>query len=397
MEKDCILIRQGEISLKGKNREDFERKLLKNILLAVKRADDNIKVSKIYSGFVVENYFPESESKMVYAVQKVFGISNFCIAKKVDNDLDEIKKAALELAKKANPKTFKISTKRSNKNFKYTSMDLNRLVGEVVFETLNIAVQVTKPELTIYIDVSEKFTFVYGNKLPALGGLPVGCSGEVISMISGGIDSPVSSFLVNKRGCHITYITFESYPFTSKQSVEKVKELVEILSGYQTNTALYIVPFAEIQKEIKAKCSEKNRTILYRRMMVRIANKLAENILINDKNKSEKISAEAIVTGEAIGQVASQTLTNISCVEESSRLPIIRPLICFDKQEIINLAQKIGTYDISIKPHQDCCTVFQPENPATHARMSDILEDEGKLDVDNLIKSAIDKWEIVKF
>jgi thiamine biosynthesis protein ThiI len=381
---NCILVRQGEISLKGRNREDFERKLLKNLFFAAKIADKDAKVAKIYSGFVVENF--SDENKTVKEIQKVFGISNICVAKKVDNDIEKIKIVALELAKKVSPKTFKIAAKRSNKNFSHTSMQINQDVGECVFETLNIPVKVKDPDLTIHIDVSEKFTFVYPNKISGLGGLPVGTSGEVISMISGGIDSPVASFLANKRGCHNTYITFESHPFTSKQAVEKVKELVEILSHYQTDTTLYIVPFAEIQKEIKEKCQEKNRTILYRRMMIRIANILAKNNC-----------AEALVTGEAIGQVASQTLTNIGCVEESSDIPIIRPLITFDKQEIINLAQKIGTYDTSIKPHQDCCTVFQPQKPVTHAKLADLKADEAKLDVAGLILGVLDKAEIIEY
>lgn len=384
MEYDCILIRLGEIALKGKNRSDFENALLSNIKDSLKIKDPNVKVSKIYSGYIVEGY--SNEDKIKKALSKVAGLSIYCPARKVKNDIDEIKKTAKEIAKENKPESFKIDTKRSNKGFPMSSMDINRSVGEYVLNETNTKVSVTNPALTIYIDITEKGCFMYHQKIQGIGGLPVGTSGEVISLISGGIDSPVASFLANKRGCHITYLTFDSHPFTAIQAIEKVKELVKILSDYQTDTVLYVVPFADIQKEIKEKCYEKNRTILYRRMMIRIANEIAK-----------KNGAKALITGEAIGQVASQTIDNISCIEEVTEIPIFRPLIMFDKQEIVDIAKKIETYEISIKPYADCCTVFQPANPATHAKISELLDDEAKLDCKKLILKALEKVEVVKF
>ncbi|MFA6088228.1 MAG: tRNA uracil 4-sulfurtransferase ThiI [Candidatus Woesearchaeota archaeon] len=381
---NCILLRPGELTLKGENRDTFERTLLENIRHTLRITDKETKVKKIYGGFILTEI--TDFEKVKCAMQEVFGLSLVCPAFMVKHDIEEVKIAAIKIINELKPENFKVETKRQYKKFEFSSMQINNLVGEYVINETKVKAKMQSPKCTIYVDVCDQSIFVYSEKLFSGQGLPVGCTGHVVVMISGGIDSPVSSYMSNKRGCYNTYLTFESFPFTSKQATEKVKELVRIISKYQKSTTLYIVPFTEVQKEIKAKCSEKNRTILYRRIMVRIANELAT-----------KIGAEAIVTGESLGQVASQTLINMSKIDDASKLMILRPLLTFDKQEIITVAEKIGTYKTSIQPFADCCTVFQPEKPTTRAKTDELEYDESKLDLTSLLSGLIEKAEIVKF
>jgi thiamine biosynthesis protein ThiI len=260
---------------------------------------------------------------------------------------------------------------------------LNEDVGEVIFEKMNKSVNLKYPEVTCFIDVLDEGTFLFTEKIQSAKGLPVGVSGTVIVMLSGGIDSPVAAYYAMKRGMRIIYVHFHSVPLVSEASVEKVRDTVAILKKYQPRSKLYLLKFAAIQQQIMVDCYEKLRVVLYRRYMMKIAEKVAE--LEN---------AKAIYTGEALGQVASQTIENITVVEESVKLPIMRPLIGFDKLEIISKAQEIGTYDISILPHEDCCTLYVPKHPATKARLIDIQKNEASLDSDILIEESLKTAEI---
>ena len=282
--------------------------------------------------------------------------------------------------------TFRITTKRSNKQFKYDSQQINEQVGQYVLDNLeNKTVKLKQPNLTCYIEVLENQAFVYTEKISGPGGLPVGVSGKVVCLLSGGIDSPVAAWYAAKRGLEIIFVHFHSYPHTSKESVHKVEKLYDKLQEYNVGEKLYLCPFIELQKKIYTQVPDKLRIIFYRRFMFRIAQEIAK-----------KEGALGIVTGEAIGQVASQTLENIDAISEVVDMPIIRPVIGFDKKEIITKAQQINTYDISVQPHDDCCIVFMPKNPETKAKKQEIYGLEDKLDVDNLVSESVKKCRVEK-
>ena len=281
--------------------------------------------------------------------------------------------------------TFRISATRSNKDFALTSQQINEQAGGAVIEKFNKKVKLKNPDITLFVQVVEKFAFLFTKKIKGQGGLPVGTSSKAISLLSGGIDSPVSSFLAMKRGVEIVFCHFHAMPYVSKESVDKVKQLAELLTKYQGKAKLYLVPFGDIQKEILLKTKPDYRVVLYRRFMFRISEEIA---------KEEK--AKALVTGESIGQVASQTIENISVISEITDLPILRPLIAQDKEEIIKKAKEIGTYELSIMPHQDCCARFLPKHPATKADLMKVKAEEANLDVKKLIEQAIKNTEIAQ-
>jgi len=375
---EYVVCHYHEIGLKGKNRNFFEKKLVENIKKALK--PENFEWVKRFPGRIVIKLREEKKSKAIKdKLSCVFGISYFAFAKATKPQLKEIKKTALELISAQKGKSFKIETKRSDKNFPYSSQKVNEIVGEFILKNLKgKSVKLENPKITCFIEILPKISFLYSKKIKGPGGLPVTTSGKIISLISGGIDSPVASYCLIKRGAKLVFVHFHSYPYTSRSSIEKVEKIVETLNKFQFSSKLYLVPFGEIQKEILLKIPAQLRIILYRRMMFKIAEMIA---------KKEK--AQALVTGESLGQVASQTLENIRVIDEAVKLPVFRPLIGKDKEEIIQIAKKIGTYEISILPHEDCCARFIPKHPETKARLEEIKKEEKKLELKKLIAQAI--------
>ena len=291
--------------------------------------------------------------------------------------MEEIKKIALNLIPEKTS-SFRINSSRSNKNFKYSSLEMNNMLGDYIINNKNLKVDLTNPEITIYIEITENNSFIYNEKIKSLGGLPVGVSGKVVSLISGGIDSPVSSYYLMKRGCSVIYVHFYNSTINTKQSMEKVVDIVNVLSKYQFKTKLYLVPFENIQKEIIKEINSRYRMIIYKRFMLMIAEKILENE-----------NAQVLVTGDAVASVASQTLENLDAIYKSVKKPVLAPLIGFDKEEIIQIAKKIKTFELSILPYEDCCSFMIAEHPATKSDPEEIKKIESKLSKNILIEKAI--------
>ena len=322
---------------------------------------------------------------VIEEVRKVFGVVGVCPAIKRDQDYDLLKETALYMLKEKvaqGAKTFKIASKRGDKSFRLTSQEMSIDIGGYVLSKLNdpnIKVDVRNPELTITCEYRKEHILVYTDAVAGYGGLPLGTNGKAITLLSGGIDSPVASWLVAKRGVDIETVHFHSYPFTNERSQEKVRDLARILSKYCGPIKLHMVNILDIQKAIAEKCNEEETTILSRRFMMRIAEEIGRSRY-----------CDALITGESIGQVASQTMQGIVCTNAAVSLPIFRPLIAMDKVEIIKLAEEIGTYDTSIIPETDCCALFSPKKPVTKPRLERIEKSESKLDVEDLIKAAVE-------
>ncbi len=382
-----IICHYSEIGLKGKNRIFFEKKLKENIKKALDTnvPDSFVNIQRLRGRFLIEltDSGQNSTTQIKEILINIFGLAYFAFAYESESDLEIIKSDSLELMKRLEFNTFRVTARRIDSRFPYTSQELNENVGEIIFEKMNKSVNLKFPEATCFIDVLDEGTFLFTEKIQSARGLPIGVSGTAIVMLSGGIDSPVAAYYAMKRGMRVIYVHFHSVPLVSEASVEKVRDTVAILKKYQPRSKLYLMEFAAIQQQILVDCYEKLRVVLYRRYMMKIAEKIAE--LEN---------AKAIYTGEALGQVASQTIENITIVEESVNLPIMRPLIGFDKIDIISKAQEIGTYDISILPHEDCCTLYVPKHPATKARLIDIQKNEASLDSDALIEESLRTAEI---
>lgn len=379
---DYIVVKYGEIALKGNNKAFFEHGLIDNIKDALKNESiDSVK--KLYGRLIIKLNEKSNFETIKERLKQVFGIVYFAPSYLVPLDIEEIKKKSLELVNKE--KSFHIKAKRSKKDFPLTSPEINKVVGDFIVKNKDLEVKFEDSDLTIFIEITEKGAFLYKEKFPGLKGLPVGVSGKVISLISGGIDSPVASFKMMKRGCEVIFVHFHNLTTAKAVVKDKVKRLVEILSKYQPKTKLYLIPFGDIQKEIVKTVNAKVRMIVYRRAML----KIAEEIL-----KKEK--ALAFVTGDSLAQVASQTLENIYVVRAVANYPILSPLIGMDKEEIIDIAKEIGTYETSILPYSDCCSMFIAEHPETRAKLANI-EREEKFDSKILIKEAVGKAEIVEF
>lgn len=398
-----ILCHYSEIGLKCGNRRFFEEKFVENIRRVLAR--ENFEWVKRISGAILIKLTPEGEknvSEITKNLQKVFGLANFSFAENVAQNtmsrtprgawIDEISEKATKMLKKENFRTFRVAANRANKNFPIKSPEIGAKVGEIILKNLlldsarsKIRVNLTQPDATCYVDIIENYAFVYTKKISGPGGLPMNTSGRGIALLSGGIDSPVAAFEMMRRGLKNIFVHFHSAPFSNRASVEKVEDLIKILAPYQGETRAYFIPFGEIQKEIFTKCPAKLRVILYRRFMLRIAEEIA---------KKEK--ALALITGESLGQVASQTLENIYATDAVVNLPIFRPLISLDKEKIIEKAKTIGTYNLSILPHQDCCTRFLPDHPETRAKITEIESAEKNLDIAKLISVALEKIEILR-
>ncbi len=386
-----IVIRYSEVGLKGNNRQWFENLLMRNIKAHLSTSG-GCQISKIHGRIILQ--VEGNIQQTLVALQYIPGIANFSVTVACDHDMTTLAERSLALIRESLEKnqqttvTFKVSARRSDKTFPMNSMQLSAELGGLILEAIpELKVDLHQPQIEIGVEIWPKNrSIVYLEKTPGQGGLPSGSSGAVISLISGGIDSPVSSWFMMKRGCTPVFLHFHSFPFVGEQSRQKVIDLVEHLSRFQPKSTLIIVPFSDIQKAIKAGCSEKNRTILYRRMMYHIGEKLRA-----------RFKAMAYVTGEAVGQVASQTLENLNCTASVSTVPVLRPLIGMEKAEIIGWAKKIGTYDISIQPFDDCCTVFQPRKPEIHGQLREIEADEAKIDVEQLVAGTLEEIEVMTF
>ncbi|GGE23237.1 putative tRNA sulfurtransferase [Marinithermofilum abyssi] len=385
MKYDLILIRYGELALKGKNRSDFENRLLENIRQKLKPFA-GVKVKKTFGRIFVELGGRESEP-VLRALTEVFGIVGISLAKQVPSELESIRQAAVELVQDLDPRprTFKVAAKRSDKSFPHTSQELNHLIGgHVLRNTEDLRVDVHRPELTLKVEVRGKYTYLYGANLPGPGGLPVGSSGKVMLLLSGGIDSPVAGYLALKRGGVLEAVHFHSYPYTSERAKEKVVDLARILTRFGGRIRLHVVQFTEIQTEIRKHVQSSYSITVMRRFMLRIAEQIARNN-----------QALALVTGESLGQVASQTLESMNVINAVTSYPILRPLVGMDKQEIMTISKKIGTYETSILPYEDCCTVFLPKAPKTRPDLKVTEEMEAKLDVDALVQKAVEETEVL--
>lgn len=386
--QDIILLKLGEIVLKGLNRKTFERKLLSNVAYRL-REYGNFSVNCLQSTVYVEAKDDSADIDGAFeALQKVFGIITLTRAAACEKNKDAIADLAKVYLKDDMQKagSFKVESKRSDKSFPMTSIELSQYVGGELQEAFpDTKVDVHNPELTVIIEVRDLAAYVHATPVPGAGGMPVGSNGIAVTLLSGGIDSPVSTYMIAKRGVRLIPVHFFSFPYTSQQAKEKVIELAQQLTDYCGKMTLEVVPFTHIQEEIRDKCDEEYFTLIMRRFMMRIA----ENIAKYNGGKG-------IVTGENLGQVASQTMEAMAVTRAVTDLPVIQPLIGFDKEEIVRLARKIGTFDTSILPYEDCCTVFTPKHPRTKPKIADVERVEAALDVDALVQEAIEGIERIE-
>ncbi len=377
-----ILIRYHEVALKKGNRPYFVELLKKNLTSSV-RGLGLKEVRKLQARLLLllsDNVDKEEVRRRVAAV---FGVANFSFVERTPVDLKILKSRILESLNGRHFNSFRVETKRGDKTFPFTSTEINREVGAAVKEISGARVDLKNAEFVVFIEILSHDAFFGFDKISGPGGLPVGVSGRVVSLISGGIDSPVASYRMMQRGCKLAFVHFHSSPYLDKTSQEKVHELVKILTHHQFSSRLYLVPFGEVQRQIVAAVMRPLRVVLYRRMMIRIADFIAS-----------RQRATALVTGESLGQVASQTLQNITVIEKASTLPILRPLIGMDKQEIVDQARKIGTFEVSVIPDQDCCQLFVPPHPATKAELTEVEEAESQLDLPALTREAAENAEV---
>ena len=391
---NSIIVKYGEIGIKGKNRYIFENKLIKNIKNMLKPID-KFNVYKEY-GRVYVDLGDYEYDEVCEEVKKVFGVVGVCPAVKVLRNNEEDVEAAYQKLKETallvleekienGAKTFKVESRRGYKSFRLTSQDMIIDIGGYLLSNVGdkIKVDINKPEAKIKCELRENNVVVYSDTVPGYGGLPIGTNGKAMSLLSGGIDSPVATWMVAKRGMEVEAVHFHTYPFTSEKSQEKVKDLARILAKYCGKVRLHKVNILEIQKAVGLNCRDEEMTIISRRFMMRIAQKLAE-----------QRNCDALITGESIGQVASQTIQGLTCTNASVSLPVFRPLIAMDKTEIIEIAKKIDTFETSIIPEEDCCSVFAPKKPVTKPKLERIEDSEKALDVDKLIQDAIDNMEV---
>ena len=385
MNKLVLVKYAPEIFLKGLNRNKFEKKLKNNITKKLRDVEHQIVLDQ-GRWFIKSNDLDE----VVDRVRRVFGVQEVSIVTEIEGTLDNIKEEALRRVKESNAKTFKIETNRANKNFPKNSMEISREVGGYVLSNLgdNVSVDIHKPECKVQVEIREGSTYVFTNddRVKGVGGLPYGMNGSTMLMLSGGIDSPVAGYLMAKRGVELNCIYYHSHPYTSERAKDKVKDLAKILAKYTEKVNLFVVPFTEIQMEIIEKCREDELTIIMRRFMMRCACYL-----------SEKRGIQSVSTGESIGQVASQTMEGLVVSSDVADRPVFRPLISMDKEDIIDIAKDIDTFETSILPYEDCCTIFVPKHPKTKPRILEIRKSEEALDIDTLVEKAINEMEVYKF
>lgn len=379
-----IMVRYGELSTKGKNRKDFIKQLGKNVR-AVLHPFPNLEV-KAQRDRLHVSLNDEDDEAVINALKGVFGIENFYPSIQVDKNMDAIKQTALQMVREQYREgaTFKINTRRQDKHFDYNTNQINNILGDYVLTNVDgISVDVKHPDIAIRVEVRMNGAFLSSEKIQGAGGLPVGTGGRATMMLSGGIDSPVATYQAMKRGVRIDMIHFYSPPYTSEQALNKAKQLTSVLAKYSGNIQFIQVPFTEVQETIKEKVPEGYLMTIQRRMMLRIAAAITKNR-----------HCTGVFTGEALGQVASQTLESMMAINDVTTMPVLRPLVSMDKTEIIKIAKNIGTYDLSILPFEDCCTIFTPPAPKTHPNLEKSRKFEGYIDVDGLMQRAMDGIKI---
>ena len=385
----CVIVHYHELALKGHNRDYFEQCLIKNIRTALN--DVGVRqVENLHSRIRIRLPHEASIEVVRDRLIRVCGIANFLPGRVVplqlaNPNLHELTAAVLEEIESQSFATFRITARRADKRLALTSMDIEKSLGAAVCDRTGKKVSLKNPDLTIYIELLSKEAFCSAEKIEGPGGMPVGVSGRIACLISGGIDSPVAAYRIVKRGCLASFIHFSGRPLVSRASEEKVHELVRHLTTFQYDSRLYVIPFGEIQREIILNTPAPLRIVLYRRMMIRIAQELAR-----------KDQCWALVTGDSLGQVASQTPQNLCAIEEAAELPILRPLIGMDKREIIDEARRLGTYETSIEPDQDCCKLFVPPHPSTKTRLDDVKKVERMIDVSALVKRGVENVELTE-
>ncbi|MFQ5881058.1 MAG: tRNA uracil 4-sulfurtransferase ThiI [Candidatus Methylomirabilales bacterium] len=381
----ALLVHYHEIALKARNRPLFVNQLVRNLRSAT--ADLPVsRVRKLTGRLLIELTEGGSAQAVAERVRQVFGVANCCPAFRSRLSLEALQETVAEALTGRSFQTFRVTARRAYKAFPLTSQQLNESLGTFVLEQFPVRVDLKHPEITIFIEILPKEAFIYLEKVPGPGGLPVGVAGKVLALVSGGIDSPVAAYRMMRRGCLVTFVHFHGAPFLDRRTQEKTREIVKFLTRFQYASRLYLVPFGEVQREVVVSSPAPYRVLLYRRLMARIAEHLAG-----------LEGAKALVTGESLGQVASQTLENLTVIEEAVKLPLLRPLIGMDKEEISEQAKEIGTYEVSIQPDQDCCTLFVPRHPATRATAEEIRRAELTLDIDRLMKMGLERAEIQEF
>lgn len=379
--EELFSIHYGEVGLKGKNRVFFEKRLANNIKLSL-QGTGYAEVERLHDRILVHLGQHANITEIKERLRQVMGIAHFELSCRTENNIAAIKEAALRHIRDASCESLKVETRRADKTFPLTSPEVSAEVGGYLIKETGARADMHTPDLTCWIKITHNAAYISAEKIQGIGGLPVGVSGRVLVMLSGGIDSPVAAWQMIKRGAKAVFIHFYSYPYTDKASLEKVIEIAQILAVSNYRSALYLVPFADLQQTIVTATPAPFRVLLYRRMMTRIAERVAG-----------MVDAEALVTGESLAQVASQTLTNLRTIEAIAEIPILRPLIGEDKAEIIAKAQRIGTFDVSTRPHQDCCSLFVPKHPATRASLTELEDAESGLDIETLVEDALNNLE----
>ena len=381
MEK-LILIKYGELTTKKENRKVFIKMLVKNINNLLADYEYEIKYDRVRMYITCDNKIID---ELANKLSKIFGIHSVVICHKVDSEVESIKAKVLEVVKQEEFKTFKVETKRADKNFQIPSMEFNNIIGVLVLRNFDCKVDVHNPDLRIHIEIRPEGTFIYTNEISGSGGYPVGIQGKGMLMLSGGIDSPVAGYLALKRGVSVECLYFESPPHTSLNAKNKVIKLASIINEYSGNVKVHVVPFTKLQEAIYQNCPANYNITIMRRMMYRIATKYAQ-----------KRNCEILINGESVGQVASQTITSMSVINNVTNMPVIRPVACLDKLEIIKIAEKIGTYETSILPFEDCCTIFLPKHPVINPKLEKCLQYESNFDYESLIDECINNIEVIK-
>lgn len=375
--KKLIMIKYGELTTKKANRNTFISLLTKNIKYHLRKYEIRIHKDRVRMYIeVLDNQFDE----VVQELQKVFGLHGIVICYQVHTNIDIIKENVLKLLEEIDGKTFKVNTKRADKRFSIPSMEFNNIIGGHVLKNTNLKVDVHHPDIFIHIEIRPEGTFLYTNEIKGIGGYPVGVQGKGLLMLSGGIDSPVAGYLALKRGVDLECIYFESLPHTSIEARNKVLDLAKIINQYSGNIKVHIIPFTTIQEAIYKNCDEDYIITIMRRMMYRISEKLAK-----------KRNCKVLINGESIGQVASQTLDSMQVINDVTNMPVIRPACCMDKLEIIDLSKKIGAYETSILPFEDCCTIFLPKHPVIHPKLEKCIEMETRFCFDELIEECLEQ------
>ena len=387
---EMLLLKLGEVVLKGQNRRSFEDRLVTNVRRRLKKCGSfqvYVRQSTIYAEPVNESCDMEAAYR---AARQVFGVVSVARAVPCEKTVPAIVETARTYLADAFAQagSFKVESKRADKNYPMNSIQVSQAVGGDLAELFpGVAVDVHSPELTVYVEIREKYAYVHAPAVPGAGGLPVGMGGHAVSLLSGGLDSPVSSWMMARRGVELEMVHFVSPPYTSQQAQDKVLELAQLLTAWCGRMLVHIVPFTEIQEEIRRKCPEEYFTLIMRRFMMRLAEAVAR-----------RAGARALITGESLGQVASQTMMALTATDDVAGMPVLRPLIGMDKVEIIRMSREIGTYETSILPYEDCCTVFTPRHPATRPDLEEVRRAEAALDVEGLVARALEgeSWVRVK-